>query len=61
MADCLFCRIVAGEIPAAIVKRSDEALAFRDIETTNLEELVDCPKCLKKLKARIEILRGANS
>ena len=32
MADCLFCRIVAGEIPATIVKRSDEALAFRDID-----------------------------
>ena len=32
MADCLFCRIVAGEIPATIVKRSDDALAFRDID-----------------------------
>ena len=32
MADCLFCRIVAGEIPATIVKRSDEALAFRDLD-----------------------------
>ena len=32
MADCLFCRIVAGEIPAAIVKRSDHAVAFRDID-----------------------------
>ena len=32
MADCLFCRIVAGEIPARIVKRSDDALAFRDID-----------------------------
>ena len=32
MTDCLFCRIVAGEIPAAIVKRSDAALAFRDID-----------------------------
>ena len=32
MADCLFCRIVAGEIPAAIVKRSDDAVAFRDID-----------------------------
>jgi len=32
MADCLFCRIVAGEIPAKIVKRSEEALAFRDID-----------------------------
>jgi len=32
MADCLFCKIVAGTIPAAIVKRSDDALAFRDID-----------------------------
>ena len=32
MADCLFCKIVAGEIPATIVKRSDDALAFRDID-----------------------------
>jgi histidine triad (HIT) family protein len=32
MSDCLFCRIVAGEIPADVVKRSDEAIAFRDID-----------------------------
>jgi histidine triad (HIT) family protein len=32
VADCLFCKIVAGEIPAKIVKRSDDALAFRDID-----------------------------
>ncbi|HEX2251103.1 MAG TPA: histidine triad nucleotide-binding protein [Gemmatimonadales bacterium] len=32
MADCLFCKIVAGDIPAKIVKRSPDALAFRDIE-----------------------------
>jgi histidine triad (HIT) family protein len=32
MADCLFCRIVKGEIPAKIVKRTDDALAFRDID-----------------------------
>ena len=32
MADCLFCKIVAGEIPAKIVKRTEEALAFRDID-----------------------------
>ena len=31
MSDCLFCRIVAGEIPAKVVKRSDRALAFEDI------------------------------
>ena len=29
--DCLFCKIVAGEIPADIVYKSDTAVAFRDI------------------------------
>jgi histidine triad (HIT) family protein len=28
---CLFCRIVAGEIPAAKVYEDDELLAFKDI------------------------------
>jgi histidine triad (HIT) family protein len=28
---CLFCRIVAGEIPATIVDRTDTTVAFRDI------------------------------
>jgi histidine triad (HIT) family protein len=32
MADCLFCKIVAGDIPAKVVKRSNDALAFRDID-----------------------------
>ena len=27
----MFCRIVAGEIPATIVKRTDGALAFKDL------------------------------
>ncbi|WFE61856.1 histidine triad nucleotide-binding protein [Micromonospora sp. WMMD714] len=29
--DCLFCRIVAGEIPATIVRETGTTLAFRDI------------------------------
>ncbi len=29
--DCLFCKIVAGEIPADIVYETDDTLAFRDI------------------------------
>jgi len=31
MTDCLFCRIVSGEIPAAIVVETDTVIAFRDI------------------------------
>ncbi|MSO27258.1 MAG: histidine triad nucleotide-binding protein [Candidatus Nanopelagicales bacterium] len=30
MSQCLFCRIVAGEIPADEVMRTDEIVAFRD-------------------------------
>ena len=31
MADCLFCRIVAGEIPAGLVREGERVVAFRDI------------------------------
>ena len=31
VADCLFCRIVTGEIPAAKVHEDDAVLAIRDI------------------------------
>ena len=30
-SDCLFCKILAGDIPADIIYESDTALAFRDI------------------------------
>jgi histidine triad (HIT) family protein len=31
VADCLFCKIVAGDIPAEVVAESARAIAFRDI------------------------------
>jgi len=31
MIDCLFCKILKGEIPAAIVYEDDRLLAFKDI------------------------------
>ena len=31
MNDCIFCRIARGEIPADIVARTDDAVAFRDL------------------------------
>lgn len=31
MSDCLFCKIVAGEIPAELVHEEETLLAFRDI------------------------------
>jgi len=29
--DCLFCRIVSGDVPADVIARNDQAVAFRDI------------------------------
>ena len=31
MSDCLFCKIIAGEIPSTKVYEDDSVLAFRDI------------------------------
>ncbi len=31
-SECLFCSIVAGEIPADIIYESDSVIAFRDID-----------------------------
>lgn len=31
-SDCLFCRIVAGSIPAEVVGETDHSLAFRDVD-----------------------------
>ncbi len=31
MDDCLFCAIVAGDVPAEVVERTERTLTFRDI------------------------------
>ncbi|RZU52606.1 histidine triad (HIT) family protein [Krasilnikovia cinnamomea] len=42
--DCLFCRIVAGEIPATVVHETDTTLAFRDIEPKAPVHVLVIPK-----------------
>lgn len=32
MTNCLFCKIIAGEIPGTIVYQDDDLVAFRDID-----------------------------
>lgn len=32
MSNCIFCRIAQGDIPASIVERNSEMIAFRDIQ-----------------------------
>ena len=44
MSDCLFCKIVAGEIPATMVRETDHTLAFRDIAPKAPVHVVVIPK-----------------
>ena len=44
MTDCLFCAIVAGDIPADIVHDSPTTLAFRDIDPKAPTHVLVIPK-----------------
>jgi histidine triad (HIT) family protein len=44
MADCLFCKIIAGEIPSTKVYEDDYVLAFRDIEPQAPQHIIIIPK-----------------
>lgn len=44
MSDCLFCRIIAGEIPSTKVYEDDLVLAFRDIAPQAPTHILVIPK-----------------
>ena len=44
MADCLFCSIAAGEIPADVVIETDEVVAFNDINPAAPTHVLVIPK-----------------
>ncbi len=44
MSDCLFCKIVAKEIPAEIVAEDDRVLAFKDISPQAPVHILVIPK-----------------
>lgn len=44
MSECLFCQIIAGEVPATIVKRSPHGIAFLDINPQAPTHVVIAPK-----------------
>ena len=44
MADCLFCKIIAREIPASIVYEDDRVLAFDDINPQGPTHVLVVPK-----------------
>ena len=43
--NCLFCKIVAGEIPSTKVYGDDQILAFRDIAPQAPTHILVIPKC----------------
>ena len=44
MSQCIFCKIVAGEIPSAKVYEDDQVLAFKDIEAQAPVHILVIPK-----------------
>jgi histidine triad (HIT) family protein len=52
MTDCIFCKIVAGDIPAAIVGESDEFIAFKDVNPKAPVHLLAIPR------RHVEVLEG---
>jgi histidine triad (HIT) family protein len=44
VTDCLFCKIVAGDIPADVVHETETTLAFRDINPQAPTHVVVVPK-----------------
>lgn len=42
--DCLFCKIVAGELPATVVHETEQTLAFRDIAPQAPVHILVIPK-----------------
>ncbi|MDF1535891.1 MAG: histidine triad nucleotide-binding protein [bacterium] len=44
MSDCIFCRIVAGDIPAKVAYEDDDILAFEDISPKAPVHILLIPK-----------------
>jgi histidine triad (HIT) family protein len=57
VSDCLFCRMVAGEIPADVVHETDRVLAFRDIDPKAPTHVLVIPK---EHHPTIGVLAGAD-
>lgn len=43
-ADCLFCKIVAGEIPGEVVHETERTVAFRDIDAQAPTHILVVPR-----------------
>jgi histidine triad (HIT) family protein len=53
MEDCVFCKIIAGEIPTDILYRDDNVIAFRDIHPMAPTHLLIIP--VKHIPSLVEL------
>ncbi|MDR0443287.1 MAG: histidine triad nucleotide-binding protein [Treponema sp.] len=53
MSDCLFCKIIAGDIPCKKVYEDDDMLAFHDINPVSPVHFLVIPK--KHIKSLMEV------
>lgn len=44
MSDCIFCKIIAGEIPSEMVYEDDEVVAFKDLKPAAPHHYLVVPK-----------------
>jgi histidine triad (HIT) family protein len=62
--ECIFCRIVAGEIPAGMVYQDKDFLAFRDIMPKHLHTYLSYPRPISHQRLNLlrdrKILPGAS-
>ena len=56
---CLFCAIVSGEIPADIVRQSDNVLAFNDINPVAPTHVLIIPKIHSENAAELTLANPA--
>lgn len=54
--DCLFCKIVTGEVPAAVVRETEVTLAFRDINPQAPVHVLVIPKAHHADAAALAVL-----
>ncbi len=57
--NCIFCKIIAGEIPASKVYEDDKMLVFKDIEPKAKVHLLAIPKVHFKLLSEMDESKAA--
>ncbi len=57
-SSCIFCKIVAGEIPADVVRESDRVVAFRDLAPKAPVHILLIPKQHVESVTQLEDVHG---